>query len=319
VIITVTLNPGLDLTYTLTEDAADVDVHRAVRSTLEASGKGVNISRALARVGMPTVAVLPAGGPTGRYLVELLDDEAVAHRVTPQAGQTRVNTTALRPAGVTVKLNGPGAALTPAEQEHLLHQTDRALEDSRRGTADPVWLAVCGSLPPGVDASLVEHLVERAHAHGARCAVDTSGAALAAALSSHADLVAPNRRELSEVTDTVGAEGPLEQFAETARQLAKTTKAELLVSLGRDGALYTDGDQVLHGYGPPLNPVNTAGAGDALLAGWLSSDTPARSRLARAIGWSRSACLAPTTVDDTPGQRDAALVTVLDVAQKSLA
>lgn len=313
-IITVTPNPGLDLTYTLPAASdADVDVHRATSSTLEASGKGVNVSRALAKVGVPTCAVLPAGGPTGRYLAELLDDDGVPHRITRQAGGTRVNTTALHPGGVTVKLNGPGGELSAAEQESLLEETTLALGEAREGVEGTLWMAICGSLPPGVGTQLVADLVGLAHRHGARCAVDASGEALTAALSAGADLLAPNRRELAEVDPAARTTGPIEELADAARALSLQTRAELLVSLGRDGALYTDGRQVLHGFGPPLTPVNTAGAGDALLAGWLSADSPARTRLARAISWGRSACLAATTVDPDPGQGDTAPITVVDV------
>jgi 1-phosphofructokinase len=319
VIITVTLNPGLDLTYTLPIADGDVDVHRATSSMLEASGKGVNVSRALAKVGVPTCAVLPTGGPTGRYLVELLDDEGVPHRVTAQAGETRVNTTALRPGGVTVKLNGPGGTLTLAEQENLLHQTTLALEEACKDATQPLWVAVCGSLPPGVDSKLVAKLVDLAHLHGAKCAVDASGEALTAALSAHADLLAPNRIELAEVSSAASASGPLEEFAEAARELAIQTKAEFLISMGRDGALYTDGRQLLHGRGPVLTPVNTAGAGDALLAGWLSTDAHPRVRLAHAITWGRSACVAATTVDPKPGQGDCAQITVRDLTKATSA
>lgn len=317
-IITVTPNPGLDLTYTLPESSdADVDVHRATSSTLEASGKGVNISRALAKIGVPTCAVLPAGGPTGRYLAELLDDEQVPHRITSQAGDTRVNTTALRPGGVTVKLNGPGGAVDSAEQKDLLRETALALEEARRGTKAAIWVAICGSLPPGVDTRLVVDLVDLAHGSGAKCAVDASGDALAAALGAHADLVAPNRQELAEVTPSAHAADSVEDLAGAAKALALETRAELLISLGRDGALYTDGRHVLHGWGPALTPVNTAGAGDALLAGWLSGHGPAATRLARAVNWGRSACLAATTVDPDPGRGDTAQITILDLTKAS--
>ncbi len=313
-IITVTPNPGLDLTYTLPEAPdADVDVHRATSSTLEASGKGVNVSRVLARVGVPTCTVLPAGGPTGRYLAELLVDDHVPHRITQQAGDTRVNTTALRPGGVTVKLNGPGGALSSAEQENLLHETALALEEARKGAEGTVWVAICGSLPPGVGTQLVVDLVDLAHRYGAKCAVDASGEALTAALNARADLLAPNRLELAEVSPSAQTTGSIEELADAARALALETRTALLISLGRDGALYTDGRQVLHGWGPPLTPVNTAGAGDALLAGWLSTDADATVRLERAINWGRSACLAVTTVDPAPGKGDTAHITILDL------
>lgn len=312
-IVTVTLNPSLDLTYTLSDVGPDIDVHRASRLTLEPSGKGVNVSRILNKVTIPTVAVLPVGGLTGRLLLGLLDEEGVAHESVLQLGETRVNTTALGPGGIIAKFNGPGARLAPAEQLDLLHRTKQALLEAQRKGAESMWVAVCGSLPPGVEPSLMVELVEVAHEHGAKCVVDASGAALATALTAHADLLAPNRRELSEVTGTVPHDAPVDEFAEAVRQLATRTGTQLLVSLGQDGALYTDGTRVLHGFGPPLDPVNTAGAGDALLAGWLSADEPPMSRLASAVGWGRSACLAATTVDDALGQRDGSTVTVVDV------
>ena len=313
-IITVTPNPGLDLTYTLPAAVQDdIDVHRASKSVLEASGKGVNVSRALAKVGVPTCAVLPAGGPTGRHLVELLEDDNVAHRISRQASETRVNTTALRPGGETVKLNGPGGALSPAEQRDLLHQTRLALRDAQRDASGPAWLAVCGSLPPGTDTQLVVDLVDLAHEYDAKCAVDASGEVLKAALRARADLLAPNRTELAEVAPAADATGTIEELADAARELSLSTKAELLISLGRHGALYTDGSQVLHAWGPPLTPVNTAGAGDALLAGWLSTSADARTRMTRAIHWGRSACLAATTVDLNPGMGDDAQIAIADL------
>jgi 1-phosphofructokinase len=313
VIVTVTPNPALDLTYSLTDAVgADVDVHRATSSSLEASGKGVNVSRALANAGVATCAVFPAGGAVGRALVELLGDDGVACRVVRQSGETRINTSALSPGGTTVKLNGPGAALTPAEREGLLHETALALEDAT-DAAQP-WVAVCGSLPPGVDAALIADLVALAHRHGAKCAVDASGDALVAAVRAGADLLAPNRFELAEIAPAARAATSIPELAAAAATLCEESAAEMLISLGRDGALFTDGRRMLHGWGPPLVPVNTAGAGDALLSGWLSGRGSAEHRLARAIAWGRSACLAGSTVDPSPGTGDSAELVVRDLA-----
>jgi 1-phosphofructokinase len=311
VIVTVTPNPSLDLTYSLL-GALDEDVHRATSSTLEASGKGVNVSRALVRAGLPTTAVLPAGGATGRYLTELLRDEGVSFEASAQAGATRINTTALRQDGPTLKFNGPGEGMSAGERTALLAATTRALDDAR---GEPcLWLAVCGSLPPGADGSLVTDLVAIAKSYGASCAVDASGHALSAAMSSGADLVAPNRRELAEVEAGIEPEGDdLEAFAHAARELALARGTSLLISLGSEGALYADATHLVHGWAPPLTPVNTAGAGDALFAGWLSADGDIPSRLKRAITWGRSSCMAPTTVDPTPGRGDVTPITVRDL------
>ena len=212
-----------------------------------------------------------------------------------------------------MKFNGPGEGLSASERAELLAATSRALDGAR---GEPcLWLAVCGSLPRGVDGSLVTDLLAVGKSYGASCAVDASGDALSAAMSSGADLVAPNRRELAEVEAVIDPDGEdLEAFAQSARDLARARGTSLLISMGSEGALYADATQCVHGWAPPLTPVNTAGAGDALFAAWLSGEGDISSRLRRAITWGRSSCMAPTTVDPTPGRGDVTPITVRDLA-----
>lgn len=320
-IVTVTPNPSLDLTYTLRADQSDAaEVMRAAGSTLEASGKGVNVSRALHAVGVPTCAVLPVGGRTGRFLTDLLADDGVPHRVTRQAGETRVNVTALRPGERTVKLNGPGSVMSREEMDDLVGAVDRALADALadRGpdeATEPgrVWLAIAGSLPPGAGPDLVTRLVRAAHARGASCAVDAAGPALSAALDARANLLCPNRFELADICPDVAPEDEPARVGDLARRLAASAGVSLLVSAGAQGALYTDGTTVLHGWAAPLTPVNTAGAGDALLAGWLAACGTPSQRLANAMAWGRSACLSATTVDPEPGARGGGPIEIFDL------
>ncbi|MGB5953675.1 MAG: PfkB family carbohydrate kinase, partial [Ornithinimicrobium sp.] len=277
-IITLTLNPGLDQTYSLSEsDLGQVDVHRATASTMEASGKGVNISRALHLNSTETLAVYPVGGPTGRHLSELLDIEGVPRRDVPAQSTTRVNTTMALSTGTTVKVNGPGGALTHDELNSLTREVTSALQESVGG--EDVCLAICGSLPPGADSAQLAEFVSLAHRHGATCAVDASGEALAAAVSAGADLIAPNRLELGEVYPQVADTESISELAVVAAQIARDTGVSLLISLGADGALYTDGQSALHGTGTKIAAVNTAGAGDALLAGWLAGPASPHARL----------------------------------------
>ncbi|MEP6648300.1 MAG: PfkB family carbohydrate kinase [Lapillicoccus sp.] len=315
-IVTLTLNPGLDLTYSLTESfVGAVDVHRAATATLEASGKGVNVSRALHSNGIDTIAVLPLGGSTGHHLAELLDTEGVTHRSVAQQAATRVNTTMAVRGGSTAKVNGPGGRLTSDDVEALKVEVAGALGEATDD--DEVWLAVCGSLPPGLDPAVVGEFVALAHAHEALCALDSSGEALAAAISAGADLLAPNRLELAEVDPRAAAAHTLEDLAAIAAEIARDRGTSLLVSLGEDGALYTEGDVVVHGHGPELTPVNTAGAGDALLSGWLAQAAAPADRMARAIRWSRAACLSATTVapalTDPPDTPDGVTVHTLPI------
>ncbi|WP_018155162.1 1-phosphofructokinase family hexose kinase [Demetria terragena] len=312
-IITVTANPGLDLTYTMGVDGGeDADLRRAQSSTLEASGKGINVSRALTAVGVPTVAVLPVGGATGRCLVDLLDADGVAYRAAAQGAWTRINTSVLAADQSVSKVNGSGGVLEEHEQERLLSEVDQALSDTG-ATGRRSWLVVCGSLPPGATSELVRELVRLARRHEFSCAVDLSGDALRVALQEGVDLAAPNQAELGAVSSAVAASATPTELADAAHALAVDHGTRLLVTLGADGALYADGERVLFGSAPALQPINTAGAGDALLAGWFADGGATEERLARAVRWGRSACLSPTTVDERPGLRDDAEVRVLTV------
>jgi 1-phosphofructokinase len=306
VIVTVTPNPGLDLTYLLEGPSEPgAEVQRAHSVTLEASGKGINVSRVLTLAGCPNVAVLFAGGFTGRHLLELLDAEQVCRRAVRQAGPTRVNTTVLAPGGPSTKVNAPGSTPTAAEIDNLVIAVDHVLVtlSAQNGDASGAeaenWLLICGSVPPQTNpAKLVDRLVTTAHTHGWRCGVDSSGAALAAGFDAGADLLAPNAAELNAVAPGLNA-----------TELAARRGCELLVSLGPDGALWTDGRRTVQARGQVVVPVNTAGAGDALLAGWFSVSGGTddlghlRHRLATAVAWGTAACLAPTTVAlDRPPQ-----------------
>ena len=98
-------------------------MHRATSSRVDPGGKGVNVSRALAAQGAATLAVLPAGGPEGHLMEELLDAAGVARRSVAVAGALRMNISVLEPDGTTTKLNEPGPQLSPAEVDALLAAT----------------------------------------------------------------------------------------------------------------------------------------------------------------------------------------------------
>jgi 1-phosphofructokinase len=350
VIVTVTPNPSLDLTYQLPDATGlsdpTVEVHRARSAHLEASGKGVNVSRALTLAGRPSTAVLFVGGTTGHQLLELLATERVPYRTVVQAGPTRVNTTVLIPGGPTTKVNAPGTVPSSDEIDNLVVAVDSELltlsseilvqpmavdgwatDGAAGGTAGDGaagdgmagnraaaddWLLICGSLPPGVDAGrLIGRLVARAHARGWKVAVDSSGAGLRAGFDAGADLLAPNEAELNAVRPGPPAVGA-EAIGTAAAGVARERGCELLVSLDADGALWTDGRRILHARGPVVVPVNSAGAGDALLAGWFSAGpgTDPAVRLATAVAWGTAACLAATTVSvgGTPPSVESVLV-----------
>ena len=291
-IVTLTPNPSIDRALDL--ERLDVgEVNRAVASHEHAGGKGINVSRALVRQGVPSLAVLPAGGADGARLAALLADVAVATVAVPVAGDTRSNVTLVEAGGVTTKINAPGPTLSADEVDGLVDAVERQL------STGPRWVVGAGSLPPGAGDDLFVRVAEVAARHGVPVALDTSGAPLAAAV--HAGgiaLVKPNDEELAELVGrdlvTVG------EVVEAAREVLAHGNDAVLVSLGAHGALLVTGDGSLWAGGAPLVPLSTVGAGDSTLAGYLATDGPPADRLRLAVAWGRAAVLLPGSAVPEP-------------------
>lgn len=294
-IITLTPNPSVDRAVVI-DALRRGEVHRATSSRVDPGGKGVNVSRALAAQGAATLAVLPAGGPEGHLMEELLDAAGVARRSVPVAGSLRMNISVLEPDGTTTKLNEPGPHLTPAEVESLLRAAVAAA-----GAEGAAWVVGCGSLPPGAPTDLYAALVTRVRGSGVRVAVDSSGAPMPLAVAARPHLVKPNHEELAEL---VGHPLPtLGDVHAAARDLVAHGIEVVAVSLGRDGALLVTADEVVHARATITAPLSTVGAGDCMLAGLLhglSSGLPADAALAAAVTWGAAAVTLPGSRVPTP-------------------
>lgn len=299
-IVTLTPNPSVDRAVTV-DDLRRGEVHRATSSRVDAGGKGVNVSRALTANGTQTLAVLPVGGPEGHLLEELLDAAGVARRSVPVAGQVRMNISVLEPDGTTTKLNEPGPELSADEVGALLAAT----------LADPAaaWVVGCGSLPPGAPTDLYATLVAAVRARGGRVAVDSSGAAMVAALEARPTLVKPNHEELAEA---VGHDLPtLGDVRAAALDLVGAGIEVVAVSLGGDGALLVTGEETVHATATVAHPLSTVGAGDCMLAGLLHGLTQGRTAadaLATGVAWGAAAVTLPGS--RVPSPADVSGVTV---------
>jgi 1-phosphofructokinase len=286
-IVTVTPNPSVDRTYRLGALRPGT-LNRARSVTVEASGKGVNVSRVLTRLGTRTRMVVTAGGPEGRLLASLLHGLPV--HLVEVAGHTRVNVTLVTDGVEPTKVNEPGAALSPAESAALASAVESALAVDSVIAGEVAWLACCGSLPAGTDPGVIGRLVAAGRAASVPIAVDSSGAALAAAVASGADLVKPNADELAEL---VGGSPP-----DAARAVQAKTGGTVLASLGAAGALLVTPNGAWRATPPAIVPVNPTGAGDALLAGYLSAEgAEPPERLAYAVAVGTSACLVESTAE----------------------
>ncbi|MFF7185098.1 1-phosphofructokinase family hexose kinase [Streptomyces sp. NPDC008222] len=282
-ILTVTLNTALDITYrvrTLRPHTA----HRVTEVTERPGGKGLNTARVLAALGHRVTATGFAGGATGRSLKDqLTHTPGVVDALVPVAGSTRRTVAVVdETTGDTTQLNEPGPVIAPAEWSAFL---DTYTDLVRSATA----VALCGSLPPGVPVGAYAQLVRTARAMNVPVLLDTSGEPLRRGVAARPDIVKPNADELAELT---GSHEPLQATRDARRRGAHTVVA----SLGAEGLLAVNAEGRWRAVPPRRLPGNPTGAGDSAVAGLLSGlveHLPWPARLARAVALSAATVLAP--------------------------
>lgn len=305
-IVTVTPNPSIDRTLRVPALSRG-EVIRASATSDEAGGKGINVARALDAMGVAAVAIAPASAATRARLDVLLDGHPPL-RTVPIDGEIRTNLSLVEPDGTVTKVNEPGPSADGEGAEALLSAIVTAIEDLQR----VAWVAVCGSLPPGLPDDFHARLAARLPAT-VPVAIDADRGALRAAIAGRTGLIKPNRSELEEL---VGRSLPtLGDVEDAARDLVRSGVARVLVSLGPDGALAVDADGACHVEAPIDDVVNTVGAGDALLAGYLAGGAAAPA-LPEAVAWSVAACRSAGTRMPAVTARDRAAVRVQPVVER---
>lgn len=288
-IITVTLNTALDVTYRVASLRPHA-THRVLDTAERPGGKGVNAARVLAALGQPAVVTGFAGGASGdelrRRLTAVPEAALLTDELVPIAGATRRTVGIVdERTGDTTMFNEPGPTVGPAEWSAFLG-TYRRLLSSRETTA----VALCGSLPPGLPVNAYAELVREARAHEVYVLLDTSGEALRRGLAARPDLIKPNADELMALTG-------ISEPARAARVARRRGARAVAASLGAAGmlAVTDDGDWQAVPPGGRL-PGNPTGAGDSAVAGLLSglaAGLPWPDRLARAVAVSAATVVAP--------------------------
>lgn len=259
-VVTVTLNPAVDKTL-LIPNFRPERVVRVSEVFIYPSGKGVNVARVLIRLGVPTICLGFIGGYTGAFLADGLSRENIEHDFTTVGDETRINLTIRDPkTGLEVHLVEPGSRISEEDWHRFVETYERHLKEAS-------WVALCGSLPPGAPSDSYAQLIQLAHKHGVPCALDTSGDALRKGVEAVPEVIKPNRQELADlIGEQVDSDKKLLVPICRLHQLGIKT---IVVSLGKDGAVGSDGQNLLKATPPPVQVVNTIGSGDALLAGLI--------------------------------------------------
>jgi 6-phosphofructokinase 2 len=289
-IVTLTMNPALDAS-TSVERVQPEHKLRCGEPQFHPGGGGINVARVLHRLGTDVLAVHPAGGLTGQRLCELLAAERLPNVCVPIAGETRESFNVHeRASGHDWRFVLPGPTLSAAESQACLDHL-AALADA------PRYLVASGSLPPGAPDDFYAQVASAARARGSRAVVDSSGAALAAALRAGVYLVKPSLRELRE-SSGLALQTLQEQRDGCARLVAQGRAEIIALSLGGAGALLVTAQEAWHAPALKVDVASTIGAGDSFLAGLLWSldrDLPPAEALRWAMACGAAALLSAGT------------------------
>ena len=282
-IVTITPNPSVD--RTLEVETLEVGgVIRASSCRVDAGGKGINISRALAASGVATLAVFPVGGAAGAEILRLLADEGVAVEPVPISEAIRMNISIVTPDGVVTKINEAGPIFAIDEEKSLIVAAGHA-------SAYATWVVASGTLPRGVSEDFFARALEALCSSSVKVAIDTVGVPLLASLRIHPDVIKPNLEELEELCETEIF--TLGEAVEASRQLIAKGARSVLASLGPDGAVLVTRDSAIYGEASVDRVRSTVGAGDSLLAGFLSAGGDGAVALAEGLAWAASAVALP--------------------------
>ena len=260
-IVTLTLNPALDLTTSI-DHLVPSEKMRCSAPRHDPGGGGINVARAIHALGGEALAVFPAGGPTGARIETLLADEGVPCQLIPIAGLTRENLAVdERETGKQFRFVMPGPALSQGERQSCL----TALAGIR---PKPAYLVASGSLPSGCPETFYGTIIDWAAANDIKLILDTSGPALAVVRDKPVFLLKPSRSELEHL---VGRSlSGRDAIAAAALDLVARRCAEIVVvSLGAAGALLATAAGHAAFPAPRIATKSTVGAGDSMVAGMV--------------------------------------------------
>ena len=277
-IYTVTLNPAIDCTVAL--DKLNIgSVNRCSSQHMTFGGKGLNVSSILCELGIPTKALGFCAGFTGAAIVQMLEQRGIqSDFVQLASGLSRINVKIKT--DEETEINACGPDISAQELDEFFAKL------SQIGSGDTAVLA--GSIPKSLDDSIYERILEKLADRDIKTVVDAEGGLLARVLRFRPFLIKPNIYELEQLFGESVSDDA--QVTELARCLRKAGARNVLVSMGKNGSLLVDENDVVHRLGVCSGTVvSSVGAGDSMVAGFLAGcektdDYEFSARLATACG-----------------------------------
>lgn len=264
-ILTVTLNPSLDISYPI--DNLNIDgVTRVDKAIKTAGGKGLNVSKVLHQLKAPVITTGFIGGHFGNYIKEQLEDIGLSHNYLTIDGQTRACIAILHDQGKQTEILESGPTISDTDSQSFLKHFEELSQEAS-------VITLSGSLPKGLKEDYYSHLIKIGSDLNKKVMLDSSGNALKTALASNHKpyLIKPNEKEVEVIIDQKLDLSNLEDLK------AKLSLPELngiewvVISLGKDGAIAKHGNTFYRVTIPSVEVVNPVGSGDATIAGFAKA------------------------------------------------
>ena len=256
-IYTVTFNPSID--YIMFADDFELNgLNRATETFKFAGGKGINVSRVLKTLNVPSTALGFAGGFPGQFIDDTLKKAGIQTDFIEIDEDTRINVKLKT--GDETEINAPGPNISQTQFENLLRQLKQ--------TSKKDIVVVAGSIPKSVPKDVYEQIAKIIKQTGARLVVDAEKDLVESVLKYNPLFIKPNKHELEVMFDTsINSD---EDVIHYAQEIMKQGASSVIVSLGGEGAIYVDHKHSLKASVPHGQVVNTVGSGDSTVAGMIA-------------------------------------------------
>ena len=279
-ILTVTPNTTIDKTYTVPNFTFD-KVHRPIKTESFPGGKGIALSRILKVLETPTTATGFIAGSTGSAIISGLEKENIPHDFVEVDGESRLCLAIIDPTTETqTEINEKGPNISLQDCEKIYKKIEMLLKNAK-------FMTLCGSVPTGTPDDFYYNLIRLAKSMGVKTALDTSGTQLIKAMEASPFIVKPNIVELSQIIKK--EHFTIEEIFSSAKALKNKYNIEIVtVTMGRKGALVTDGKASYLAIPPKIDFVSAVGSGDSFLAAFLASHQKNKS-LKECLRWATAA------------------------------
>ena len=257
-IYTLTLNPAIDRTIYV-DEINHVDVTRVKTTRRDEAGKGVNVSKVIQSLEKSSICLGFLAGENGNYIKSQLNSKGITNYFIEVRGETRENIKLIETStNKVLELNEQGPIVTEDDINKLFEFMDTLLQKDD-------CLVISGSVPKGVDVSIYKEIIARYKRKGVVTILDASNELFAKALESSPDIIKPNIYELEKY---LGKELPeMKDVILECKKLEIDGVKQVIVSMGKDGALYVDCEHSVKFDVPLLKALSTVGAGDSFVAG----------------------------------------------------